>query len=170
MDPATWTQEGDVDPTEPDNDGTATAPDIIYPFDFVGSFLNGDYDDFYWFELAADGTVEIELNWNNDKDLDFYVIVYDPVDGWIMECGAYSPGDRPETAVCSLSAGRHVLWVNDWDAYDAGDYSLVSYRVSGNPSGGPQVAGLVATDPCAPDLLPKLMRLPDKNGRRCDSR
>ncbi len=132
--------------------------------------MNGDYDDFYWFELAADGTVEIELNWNNDKDLDFYVIVYDPVDGWIMECGAYSPGDRPETAVCSLSAGRHVLWVNDWDAYDAGDYSLVSYRVSGNPSGGPQVAGLVATDPCAPDLLPKLMRLPDKNGRRCDSR
>lgn len=123
-----WEQIGDDEPGEPENDDPFTAPVVTFPLDFVGSFHDGDVDDYYRFTLNEFSTLEITLDWDQvAKDIDLLV-----VDGafTMFVCSFQgATAQKPEAATCDLAAGEYVLWVNDFSAEVLGDLSLVSYRL-----------------------------------------
>jgi hypothetical protein len=126
-DAKTWNQQGVQDPSDPNNDDPHAAPAINLPYDAVGSFLAGDWNDCFRFTLSTQTTVDIKLDWNNSKDLD--VMIMDQNED--LACaGAGSTYEKPEEIDCALPAGDYWLCVVDADAALFNDFSLVSYRVT----------------------------------------
>lgn len=125
--PLTWTQQGAGDPDDPANNDPATAPPLSFPVDRVGSFGGGDTYDIYAFTLESEATIEIVLDWNRPKDLDVFV-ADTAVENAL--CGAEgATHSKPERITCSLPAGEYRLLIEDYDARQSGDGSLVSYRI-----------------------------------------
>lgn len=122
----------DADATEPDNDDPATGPVIALPTTFYHSFAGGDIDDWFNFTLTADATLEISLDWNVDKDLDF--IVFNPdfsaADGSFDGAGCEGFFNHPEVGTCVLTAGDYIFLVEDFDAFASDDFDPVTYEVT----------------------------------------
>jgi hypothetical protein len=127
----TWTQTDafDATATEPDNDDPGLAPVISVPFEFSGSFAGApEEDDFFFLTISKDVTVDIDLEWTPDKDLDILV-----TDGAFTAfvCVDGATGAAPEHSECGMDAGDFLLWLNDFDAAANGDTTPVTYTVRG---------------------------------------
>jgi len=118
-----WTQEGNGDPSEPNNN-LEMAAGISVPNDFVGSFSYGDVEDWYWFSVNSAVTAFIVLDWNTAKDIDMVIVD----SGFNLICSALTY-DHPEIMNCTLSPGSYFFGVGDISGMD-GDPSLVSYRAT----------------------------------------
>jgi hypothetical protein len=126
---ADWEQLLGHEPSEPDNDDPATAPSVQLPLDLVGSFLEGDVNDFLGFTLDAPATLQITLDWDHaPQDLD--LLVFDGDLNWGQCDFQAATGWKPETAECSLPAGQYFLWVNDWTTLQGNPPTLVNYRLT----------------------------------------
>lgn len=129
--PVTWTQVGVFDEaaSEPNDDpDQGQESSTTVPFEFDGTFADGDIDDFFRFTVSREVTLVIDLDWNNDKDLDILV-----TDGAFTAfvCTDGATGAKPEQSVCHLpAAGEYLLWLEDFDAA-LGDLSPVTYTVTG---------------------------------------
>ena len=77
-------------------------------------------DHFYLIDLAAPATIIIDADWNSGMDLD--ILVVDEA-FTTFECFDGATGAKPEQSVCSLGAGGHLIWINNYDAA-AGSYVL----------------------------------------------
>jgi hypothetical protein len=149
-DAANWQQLADQDPTDPDNDYFETAVPFTFPIFAVGSFVDGDVADGGTFTLEGAGTIQASLDWNNDKDLDFYVL--DDAQELIEECSGATFDQQPETAICTLPAGTYYIVVFDYDAAQYEDYSVVTYLGLASLSvPGEAVAGSAPSTPSGVD-------------------
>lgn len=101
-------------PDEALNDDPGTAPPApAFPFTFVDYLDAADVDDFYSFTLAADATVVFDMDWDSGADFDILV-----TDGAFtaFACTNGATAGKPEQAVCPLTAGTYLLWLNSYDA------------------------------------------------------
>lgn len=144
-----WTQEGDVDATEP-NDDPADATDLgtwTGGFWIAESFVGADEQDFFRFTLTSTTSFDATLIWNTDTDLDVLVQPAATAVPWTDPaipppgdvCGYSGATNEPfETLVCDdLPAGDYVIHIVDFDAIESGDDSPKSYYITAAERGAP---------------------------------
>jgi len=111
---AIWTQTGAFSEaaTEPANESSGTSPSVAATLSFAGSFDGGaDLDDFFRFTLNAATNLVIDMAWPTAEDLDILVV---DVGFTAFECTDGATGANPEQSLCSLPAGGHQLWLDDF--------------------------------------------------------
>ncbi len=99
-----------------------TAPLTAIPLKKVAYLSGAAIDHFYLINLAAPATIIIDANWDSGMDLD--ILVVDEA-FTAFECTDGATGAQPEQSVCSLGAGGHLIWINNYDA-SAGNYVLTA--------------------------------------------
>lgn len=115
------------DPNEPGNDDPATPASLTLYTDKYGSLGGSDVDDFFTFTTTTADSVRIEVLWNNDADIDAYVLNatgggFCVIDGCSMGTGA-----NPEAKNLRLTAATtYQIYLN---LYAEGGTTPVAYRV-----------------------------------------
>lgn len=111
---------GAGDPANDDPGAAPAAPAI--PFTVVDYLDGTDVDDFTVLTVPADATIVFDMDW--DSGADFDILMTDAAfTAYVCTNGA--TGDQPEQAVCTLTAGTYLLWINSFDA-GAGNYILTA--------------------------------------------
>jgi len=91
----------------------ATAPLTALPIDAKVAYLQPTVlDHYYRIVLAAPATVVIDLDWDTGIDIDLLVR---NADNTAWDCTDGATGAQPEQSICELSAGEHVIRVNNYD-------------------------------------------------------
>jgi len=104
------TSDGSVD--DPAYLEFATAPLTALPLKKVAYLQPTVLDHYYLISLAAPATVIIDLDWDSGIDIDLLVR---NATNTAWDCTDGATGAQPEQSVCTLGAGDHVIWVNNYD-------------------------------------------------------
>jgi len=135
---ATYTEAGiwNSDDTEPENEAWPATVIVGFPLNFTGTLgeeraapLEADVDDWFLVTVPENGTMNITLDWDDaGNDIDVYIndLSSEPA-GTIPPIFCYDGGSlgKPETTVCSVTAGSWVIWLQDWGP------GVSSYTVTG---------------------------------------
>lgn len=119
-----------TDDLEPNDDPFAPAGPVTFPFEDLLAVDYEDLDDFIAFSLAAETSLHLFLDWDEDVNGDMDLLVVDAA-FTAYQCGfVTATAAIPEEGNCTLGAGDYLLWVNNYAEAGLTNYHI---EVTVNP-------------------------------------
>jgi hypothetical protein len=133
---ATYTEVGiwNSDDTEPENHAWPATVNVGFPLNFTGTLGEEtapdvfDSNDWFLVTVPENGTMNITLDWDTDADVDILINDLSSAPDFTIPPIVCSDGGtlaKPETTVCTVTAGSYVIWLADFGP------GVSSYTVTG---------------------------------------